>query len=609
MTLNDIRNKSGLVIFAIGLALLGFLLMDSGESLSTNSQKNRNILLKVNKEEVTFTEFEQELEQNINVKFTNSIGAVNIDESQRANERDLLWDQKVEQILFSEKFDQSGILVGDSEAWDLISGEFTGNQAQLFGYFFRDQSETGEWNQYDPEMIQNWIELGADNPQWFRYKFFRDNTIREREVSKYFNAVKKGLYATKIDAAIHYKDQVESCSGQYIYIPINKQANNTVVTDKEVNNYYKNHKSEFENSPNRSINYFVFNMKASDSDKNNIRKEMLALIQDKKVFNKRANLEEISPGFRNTDNIEGFINQYGDNKYQLTVISKSEYGDLIKDRKIEDDIIQPYFERNLCRMAKIVNSTKDSISIVYLDREVYASDNTLNEIYSTVYDLIQNNNRVEDVEVFAKENNISPRQVILEKMDKSVPGLDTDSRQIIRWAFNDETNLNEPKFFELKDKYIIAVLSLISESDIKAIELVYNEIKSVIKKKKAVDVIFEEVNNLNYIDINKYASHFNVKIKEIDNLTIKTDVFGNEGYQPGIIGAFMGSNSNTSKPIKSENGVFIFNKTVVNAVNYPSNLLSYQKLIKNDYNAKVDLLLVDALKDDKKIIDNRFNFY
>tara|TARA_B100000902_G_scaffold399614_1_gene471362 strand:- start:245 stop:2077 length:1833 start_codon:yes stop_codon:yes gene_type:complete len=610
MTLNDIRNKSGLVIFAIGLALLGFLLMDSGESLSTNSQKNRNILLEVNNEKVTFTDFEQELEQNINVKFTNSIGAVNIDESQRDNERDLLWDQKIEEILFAEKFDQSGVVVGDAESWDLISGEFTGNQAQLFGFFFRDQSETGEWNQYNPEMIQNWIELGADNPQWFRYKFFRDNTIQEREVSKYFNAIKKGLYVTKNDATIYYKNQTASSKGQYIYIPVNKEYQNIDISDKEINNYYKNNKSEFENSPNRSINYFVFNMNASDTDKNSIMAEMLALIKDKKVFNKRANLEEVNLGFKNTKNIEGFVNQYGDNRYNITTISNVEFSDITKNLQIKDDIISPYFEKNLCRMGKIVNSTKDSVSIVYLDREIYASDNTVNEIYSTVFDLIQDNNRIDDIKLFAQENNLSPREVVLEKMGKSVPGLDTDSRQIIRWAFNDETNLNEPKFFELKDKYIIAILSLISEAEIKPIEVVYNEIKSIIETQKKVDLMVEEINNLDYTNLSQFANHFSIKIKMIDKLTMKSDFFGKEGYHPDVIGAFIGSENNiVSKPFPSDNGVFIFNKSESDDINYPSNLLGYQKLIKNEMNAKVDLLLVDALKEDKKIMDNRFNFY
>jgi len=87
------------------------------------------------------------------------------------------------EILFSEKFSQSGVDVGKTESWDLISGEINNGQAPLFGYFFREQTESGGWNQYTPDLIREWIEMGADNPQWSRYIHFKNNIIRERGFS------------------------------------------------------------------------------------------------------------------------------------------------------------------------------------------------------------------------------------------------------------------------------------------------------------------------------------------------------------------------------------------------------------------------------------------
>ena len=66
---------------------------------------------------------------------------------------------------------------------------------------------------------------------------------------------------------------------------------------------------------------------------------------------------------------------------------------------------------------------------------------------------------IDDIESFATKQNIPPRTVKLEKMDQSVPGLGIN-RQIVRWAFNEETNLNEPMFFDLEDKYIIEYNSI-----------------------------------------------------------------------------------------------------------------------------------------------------
>ena len=113
MTLNDIRNRSGLLILVIGVAMLGFILTDLMNSGTSLFQKSQNSLLKVDDTEVTFTNFEKELERSINVKFANNLGSVNINDAQRNNERDLLWDQQIEEILFEEKFMHSGIMVGD----------------------------------------------------------------------------------------------------------------------------------------------------------------------------------------------------------------------------------------------------------------------------------------------------------------------------------------------------------------------------------------------------------------------------------------------------------------------------------------------------------------
>lgn len=611
MTLNDIRNRSGLLILVIGVAMLGFILTDLMNSGTSLFQKNQNLLLKIDNKEITFTGFEKELEKAINVKFANNFGSVNINESQRNSERDLLWNQKLEEVLFSEKFSDSGIIVGDVESWDLISGEITGNQAQLFGYFFRDQTESGDWNQYEPEMIQNWIEMGSDNPQWFRYLFFKENTIRERAFLKYYNAVKKGLYATNNDAKAYYKRQTQTNSGKYIFIPMNFEKSEIEVSEKEIKQYYKNNQSEFQNYPNREISYFVFNLTASNTDKEELINEMNGLIGDKKVFNKRTNTEEIDFGFENTVDVEGFINQYGDNKYIVNNISKIEFEKSVSDKKlnVQNSIIRPYIDKNVCKIGRIISSNKDSLEIVYLTRDLYASDQTLNKIYSDVYDIISNNKVIDDIESFANKQNIPPRTVKLEKMDQSVPGLGSN-RQIVRWAFNEETNLNEPMFFDLEDKYIIAVLSSVSESDIVPIELAHDNIKSIIENQKKGELIIDKINHLNSNSLLDLANEFSVTIKEVAQLKINSDIFSSEGYNPEVVGAFIGSKTEeVSSPVVTEKGVFVFQKDNETSINYPSNMERYQKVLGGEYDSKVDALLVETLKENKEIIDNRFNFY
>ena len=609
MTLNDIRNRSGLLLLVIGLGMLGFIFMDLMNSGTSLFQKGQNLLLKLDGTEVTFTNFEKELEQNINIKYGSSFGSVNITQAQRDTERDLLWDEKIEEILLSKKFNQSGIMVGQTETWDLISGDITVNQAQLFSFFFRDQTESGEWNQYDPEMIQSWIEIGSDNPQWPRYLFFKNRIVKERQYLKYYNAIKKGLYATKHDGEAYYIEQTQSSGGKYIYIPTNNSEFITDPSEKEIKKYYKNNRLDFPNIPNRELTYFTFNLTASESDKQDIIKEMEELISDKKLFNKNTNREELVQGFENTTNIEEFINQHGDNRYSLTIISRQLFTDLSQKHTIKNDIIQPYIDNKLCRIGRVIESSKDSVKIAYLDRELYASDQTLNEIYSDVFDIINNNPKLTDLDKITADTGVRSRNVTLQKMDKTVPGLGV-SRQIVRWAFGQEMKLQEPKFFDLESKYIIAIISNINEDETKAFSEVYDEIKLKLQNKKTTQAIVDEIERLDYTSINDIANVFNTKVNPIDGLRLNSDIFGKEGYNPGAVGAFLGSDENTiSSPFISKNGVFVFQKEKKNNINNPTNFDQYQKLITQSYQSEVDLLLIDAIKMDKDITDNRFNFY
>jgi len=610
MTLNDIRKRSGLLIIVIGVAMLGFILTDLMNSGTSLFQKEQNILLKIDDENLTFTNFEKELENTLSIKFLSAFGTVNVTDEQRKSERDLLWDQKMKEILLNEKFHHSGIRVGKAETWDLISGEINAGQAPLFGYFFREQMESGDWMQYTPDLIEEWISMGSDNPQWSRYLFFKNNTTRERGFTKYYNAIKKGLYATEKDAKSYYFDQTKSISGQYIYIPFDNFNDDSMrPSEKDIKNYYKTHKSKFENSPERQITYFVFDLDPSETDKSNILAEMNGLISNKKVFNKRIGLEEVELGFLETDDVESFINQYGDNQYDQITFSKEEYTALEYKMILNNNVIAPYFDGDICKMARVVNQTKDSTTIVYLEREVYASDETLNEIYSQVFDFINNTKNVKSINEVLQKTNNRPRDIVLEKMDESVPGIGL-SRQIVRWAFDQNTELNTSKFFDFQDQYIVAFLSDISEENIQPLSEVYDDIVTKLYKGLIAEKIINEINTLSTSTIEGLAKHFNTDLKSINQLKINSNNFGNEGPQPGAVGAFFNANlSEISEPFFANNGVFVFYKSNENNVNYPSDFTRYRSLIEKTHHTETDLLLVDILKDDKKIIDNRFNFY
>ena len=403
--------------------------------------------------------------------------------------------------------------------------------------------------------------------------------------------------------------EIKPVNGQYVYIPSNNLNEQQRPSDKIIKNFYADNKSKFKNIPNRTVTYFIFDLKPSEQDKSLIMQEMTELISDKMVFNKRTKNEEIDLGFLNTNDLKTFVTQNGDNSYSLDKITLAELDEIKLQRRVDNGIVYPYFESSFCKMARIMDVNSDSVSIVYLERELYASDQTLNEIYSEVFDFMDSNKKILDANELSKQVNIRPRSVELEKMDQTVPGLGM-VREIVRWAFSDETNLNETKFFDLQDKYIVAYVSNISENEYKNLAEVQDDIITSIKKKSISSAVSDLITNSNFNTIQDLANQFNVSVNVVKQLRLNSDVFGESAYNPGAVGAFFSEDVNVvSKPFINDDGVFVFLKEVDGNVNYPSSFDSYKNIIQRNYHSEVDKLLLELLKDESIITDNRFNFY
>ena len=602
MVLSSIRKRSGLLILVIGVAMLGFLLTDLMSSGASLFQKGQNLLLKVNNVELDIQNFEKELSEweQFNRLFS------------RSNpDRDVFFNQELDRIIIGNQLEKSGIGVGSLEVWDLISGAITDNQTPTFSGWFREQDEAGQWIQYEPDMINSWIEIGVDHgANWSNYQILKKITISQRESIKYINAIKKGLHVTTLEAQSHYVEQTISYDGNYIVIPFSSGDDEAVkITVNDIENYYYNNSSEFPNDPNREVTYFAFNLEPSQEDQQDLILEMTNLLVDRTIFNKKIQSQDTINGFANTNDLLTFFNEYGDNVYQEEMISNSELKLLTRSYPVINSVIGPYLDKGICKMTRLINEGSDSTKLVTLERIIYPSDQTLNKVYSTVHDFMDNNTSITEFKESAKQMSIKFRPVSLSKMDESVPGLGPN-RPIVRWAFNSQTNLNESQYFELQDQYIVAVLSNISESDIKPLSDVEILIKKKLIKEHQIGLIENKLSTNDNSSLKDIAQSFNVKIKPLKKLTFNSNQFGLEGYNELAIGAFVGSSLGTiSSPIIGNEGVFIFTKSKDTEINYPSNLTTYTQLLKTSYDSQVDLNLIESLKDQADIVDNRFNFY
>src|SRR5687767_3526433 len=112
--MTTLRNRSGLLIGAIGLAIVAFL---AGDAIMTGSpfiNDYQNEIGKVAGEEISYQEFDAKLAQNIESYKANS-GQADLDDNMKGYMVDQTWSQMVNDILMTRQVKKTGITVSGEE--------------------------------------------------------------------------------------------------------------------------------------------------------------------------------------------------------------------------------------------------------------------------------------------------------------------------------------------------------------------------------------------------------------------------------------------------------------------------------------------------------------
>ena len=119
-TLQNIRNKSGLLLAVIGIAMLAFILGDLLKS-TNSSGGGGNYVGEVLNEDVLIQTFQQKVDEGIeNWKNQNQQTVLN--QVTIAQIRDQIWSQLVRDLIMEKEFNDLGIDISDDEFFELLQG-------------------------------------------------------------------------------------------------------------------------------------------------------------------------------------------------------------------------------------------------------------------------------------------------------------------------------------------------------------------------------------------------------------------------------------------------------------------------------------------------------
>jgi len=268
--ITQIRNKAGLMVALIGLALVSFLLMDVFSQNSLFTQNNSNVIGEIDGEEITAPAFEARMAEAVeNYKANQKTDKV--DEATLSSLRDQVWNEMVRERLMKNAMEELGLAVSSEELFDMVQGsQIHSTVKQAF-----TDPKTGN---FDREQVLKFLRELDQQPEDMqnRWKAFEKFLVSERENEKYNNLIAKGLYVTNFAAQSFMKQVFETATGRFLRIDYTSIPDSSIATpEPELRKWYQSHSWEFRGKEElRNIDYVVFEVKPTSEDRAALLKKM-----------------------------------------------------------------------------------------------------------------------------------------------------------------------------------------------------------------------------------------------------------------------------------------------------------------------------------------------
>lgn len=332
--IGTIRKQSGLLIIIIGVALAAFIL---GDFLSPRSGGNQVInIAEVLGEEINYTYFDQKFEQNVENQKRNQ-NTDNLSQDDMFRLRQQTFDQIIQSIILQKEYEKIGISVTADELFDQIQGD---NPHAYILQFFKDP----QTQQYDPELVRNYIrqldQMDANNrAQWDQ---FVEAIKEDRYRTKYNNLISKAYFMPDTFLVMDFNEKKTTAAGRIVGVRFNTVADSLVtVTDKDLQDYYNKYKQNYEQEESRDIEYIVFDVRPSASDRKSIRDDVNAIYED----------------FLTAENIPLFVNSESINRYDSAFYKAGELPVRIDTAVFNGETgkyVAPYIQDNQWHMARLM---------------------------------------------------------------------------------------------------------------------------------------------------------------------------------------------------------------------------------------------------------------
>lgn len=358
-TLEKIRNKAGLLILVVGLALFAFIIGDFLRSGSTYFRQSQEVIGEIDGNVIKIHDYNQRVDEMAEMYKMQS-GQSSLPEEYMTQIRESVFQNIVRDTVMAEETGKLGLTVTPEELFDMVQGENISPvllQMQLFV-----NPETGT---FDKAALLDFLKRiegvneasSADLIQAKNFWLFWEKSMKQQRLEqKYTTLLSKAIAANPIDAKDAFESAAVNSDIAYVMQSYASVPDSTVsVSKSEVEKRYNERKELYKQKEAKVIKYIAVDIVPSQEDYDNISNE----------------IEGVKDEFKSSANVADLVNEYSEVPYMDVYFSLNAFDPDLKQFAATaqvGDVHGPVFADNKYRMFKLVDKTvaPDSVRVSHI---------------------------------------------------------------------------------------------------------------------------------------------------------------------------------------------------------------------------------------------------
>jgi peptidyl-prolyl cis-trans isomerase D len=272
-------------------------------------------------------------------------------------------------------------------------------------------------------------------------------------------------------------------------------------------------------------------------------------------------------------------------------------------------VIESQFGYHIIKVTEA--KTNQAFQIAHISREIIPSDITRNEAFRQADYFASSTGNYDEFIANAKNDSITVYEAEdIDKNDRRFNDL-SNARTVVQWAYADASVGDVSSVKELDDRYIVAVLTGITEAGKPSLADVREQLVPKVKGEKKAKIILDRIASWSG-SLEEMATQYgsDAKVYSSSDLKLSANSLPNVGFAPEAIGAaFALNDGERSEPVKTENGVVIIEMLAKTQAPEIADYTTYKNQLEQQYSSRTSYSISEAIKDWADIEDRRYRYF